>query len=135
MHKILLFVILLIASNPVLALDCDKASSNTVDVNDCRQVDLNKLDAELNQIYKHVLVKFDKLSKEPPSLAVADKSKLKQELIEAQRLWVKFREKDCGATYTLWSDGTIRGLMYLDCKISKTEQRIKELKAYDEFGN
>jgi uncharacterized protein YecT (DUF1311 family) len=121
-----------VLSFPAFALDCEKVM-NTLDINACGQIELKKLDKELTQTYKMVLAKFDKISKEPTN--IADKSKLKQSLIDAQRLWVKFRDADCNTTYTLWSDGTIRGQMYLGCMKSKTEQRIKELKEYNEYAD
>jgi uncharacterized protein YecT (DUF1311 family) len=129
---ILIAFFVAVLSFPAFALDCEKAF-NTQDINTCEHMALTKLDQKLTQTYKMVLAKFDKISKEPTS--IADKAKLKQSLIDAQRLWVKFRDADCNTTYTLWSDGTIRGQMYLGCMKSKTEQRIKELKEYNEYAD
>jgi uncharacterized protein YecT (DUF1311 family) len=108
-------------------LDCAHAVT-TPDINACAQLELEKKELELNQTYQRVLRTFDTISKTPSS--VTDKSTLKQQLINAQRLWVKFRKADCDATYTYWSDGTIRGAMYLSCMLEKTKTRISELQAY-----
>jgi uncharacterized protein YecT (DUF1311 family) len=113
----------------VFALDCERAIS-TPDVNACGQIELDKVELKLNQVYQRVLKQMDEISREKSNLA--DKSKLKKSFVEAQRLWVKFRKADCDTTYTFWSDGTIRGAMYLACMTSRAEQRIKELKMYEE---
>ncbi len=123
--------ILMFVSYPAFALDCGNVY-RTIDLDECGRIELNKLDRELNQTYKYALNSFDKIGKD--ASGPADKSKLKQSLIQAQRFWVKYRDADCGTTYTLWSDGTIRGQMYLGCMISKTQERIKELKQYGEYG-
>jgi uncharacterized protein YecT (DUF1311 family) len=113
----------------VFALDCERAIS-TPDVNACGQIELDKVELKLNQVYQRVLKQMDEISREKSDFA--DKSKLKKSFVEAQRLWVKFRKADCDTTYTFWSDGTIRGAMYLSCMTSRAEQRIKELKMYEE---
>lgn len=113
----------------VFALDCNLAVS-TLDTNACGQIELDKVELKLNQVYQRVLKQMDEISHEKSN--VADKSKLKKSFVEAQRLWVKFRKADCDTTYTFWSDGTIRGAMYLSCMTSRAEQRIKELKMYEE---
>lgn len=110
-------------------LDCANAIS-TPDINTCTKIELDKQELKLNQTYQRVLSMFDAVSKAPNQ--GADKSKLKKQLIEAQRLWVRFRKADCDTTYTFWSDGTIRGAMYLSCMIEKTNTRIQDLEAYEQ---
>lgn len=129
-----LFFLLLIfgaVSTPTFALDCANIISS-VDFNRCGQLELDKSDVELNRVYKSVLNSFDKIIKNKTN--ISDKSKLKQSLIESQRFWLKYRDADCSTIYIFWLDGTIRNQMYLGCMLSKTEQRIKELKLYNEAG-
>ena len=120
---------------PVFALDCERAIS-TPDVNACGKIELDKVELKLNLVYQRVLKQMDEISREKSDFAdkssFADKSKLKKSFVDAQRLWVKFRKADCDTTYIFWSDGTIRGAMYLSCMTSRAEQRIKELKVYEE---
>jgi uncharacterized protein YecT (DUF1311 family) len=114
--------------NNTLALDCANAMS-TPDINACAKLALDLKEIELDQTYQHVLNQFEAISLSPSN--GADKSKLKQQMIEAQRLWYEFRKAECDAIYTYWSDGTIRGVMYLSCMTEKANARILELKAYD----
>lgn len=59
MTKILLFFILYFAFLNAHAINCN-TTSNTIEMNIRGQMELNKLDAELNDIYKRVLVRFEK---------------------------------------------------------------------------
>ncbi len=124
-----IFLMLFFYSYSASALDC-KSAISTPDVNACGKIELDQVELKLNQVYQRVLKQMDEISREPSNFA--DKSMLKKSFVEAQRLWVKFRKADCDTTYTFWSDGTIRGSMYLSCMISRANQRIKELKVYEE---
>lgn len=127
--KKLIPLVLLTYSSFGFALDCKKVLT-TIDVNACGKIELDKIELELNQVYSRVLKKMVAISKDPSN--ISDKSMLKKTFIDAQRFWVKFREADCDTTYTFWSDGTIRGSMYLACMADRAEKRIKELKQYEE---
>lgn len=82
-------------------------------------------DAEkrLNAMYKRVLASLDPTETDP-----LDRSDLKKTLIEAQRHWVAFREKDCATQYGLFIWGTGRRAVYYDCMREHAEDRIKTLK-------
>jgi uncharacterized protein YecT (DUF1311 family) len=127
--KKLIMLVLLTYSSFGFALDCENASS-TPDINACGKIELDKIELKLNQVYTRVLKMMDEISKDPSN--TSNKSKLKKSFIDAQRFWVKFREADCDTTYTLWSDGTIRGTMYLSCMMDRANKRIKELEAYED---
>ena len=127
--KIFIFIILFLHISLAFALDCKQAIS-TPDVNACGKIELDKVELTLNQVYQRLLKQMDEISREPTNFT--DKSMLKQNFINAQRLWVKFRKADCDTTYLFWSDGTIRGSMYLSYMTNRANQRIKELKMYEE---
>ena len=116
--------LLLIATSSAHASDLCKEAYTTIEINQCAEAEYEKADKKLNVAYQGAL----KVSE-----SVEDKQQRKdtrQGLIEAQRLWVKFRDKDCGAVYSLWSDGTIRGAMFWGCMHARTEQRTKELESF-----
>ncbi|MDT1011686.1 lysozyme inhibitor LprI family protein [Plesiomonas shigelloides] len=104
--------------------DCGNAA-NTLEINACLQKQQEQTEAQLNQVYREVLAQISAESAQPDSPA-----QMKQQFIAAQRAWISFREKDCQAVYTFWSQGTIRNAMYLGCMRSRAEQRIKELQEY-----
>ncbi|HJW31157.1 MAG TPA: lysozyme inhibitor LprI family protein [Saprospiraceae bacterium] len=103
---------------------CDKAFT-TPEVNKCAEIDYRKSDKKLNVAYQDALRRMESWIEEP-----GQKKDTKQGLVEAQRLWVQFRDKDCGAIYDLWRDGTIRGAMYWGCMTAHTDTRAKELDSF-----
>ena len=52
---------------------------------------------------------------------------VKEELIKAQRAWIKFRDADCEFQYKMHEDGTIRMIIYPSCLHNHTKQRNIEL--------
>jgi uncharacterized protein YecT (DUF1311 family) len=130
--NVLFIVSALFFSTKSLALNCDNPET-TLEMNMCGELDLKRAEIKLNNHYQLALKKLDEVSK-VDSLG-AQKSTLKHQLMETQRLWVKFRESDCKTVYTLWSDGTIRNVMYLSCMRARAEQRAKELKQYETYGD
>lgn len=117
---------LLLAAPAVYALDCAKAET-TLEINDCAQQKQEAVERKLNTVYRQMLKQIDEVSAENP-----DKKDLRKQFVQAQRLWISFREADCKAMYTYWMDGSIRNLRYLGCMQDHAEQRIKEMEAFDD---
>ncbi len=122
--KISWLLLAIIAASPAVASDlCDKAVT-TIEINQCGQSEHQIADKKLNAAYQAALKRIQSLSD------AQQRKDTKQGLVEAQRLWIRFRDKDCSAVYDLWRDGTIRGAMYWGCMIGRTEQRTKELESF-----
>jgi len=117
-------LLLIITASSARASDlCDKAYT-TIELNKCGESEYQKADNKLNAAYRAAL----KISE---SIEDAQQRKdTRQALVEAQWIWVKFRDKDCDAVYNLWSSGTIRGVAYWGCMYDRTEQRTKELESF-----
>ncbi len=100
-----------------------KTQANTIEINECAKSELAKKDKALNAAYQMLIKK----------LAPADKfddinyTEVTKQLLEAQKNWIKYRDADCKAKYTLNEQGTMRGIVHLSCLIERTEQRTKEL--------
>ena len=132
---ITLFAVTLFSSSPTEAqtqapaADPCKTQDNTIEINECGKIELAKKDKELNAAYQALIKR----------LAPSDKSddtnytEIKKQLVEAQRNWIKYRDADCSAKYTLYEQGTIRGIVHLSCLKAKTEQRTKELLEWDKL--
>jgi uncharacterized protein YecT (DUF1311 family) len=121
--KHLIFALLALSAGHSYALNCDKANS-TVELNQCALQDQQKVERQLNAVYQETLKVF----------ASAGEASTKAKLIDAQRLWVKFREADCEAEYDKWQGGSIRNVMYSGCMQERAKQRIKELQAFQARG-
>lgn len=125
--RILILSIALAIPATAFALDCSDPQ-NTIENDVCAHREQVKTDEQLTVVYQRVLTSLDAMDKDPANHI---KANLKNGLIAAQRLWVKFREADCQNVYDYWSDGTIRGVMYSGCMKAHAEQRIKELEEYE----
>lgn len=90
----------------------DKSEGVTYDMIDCSNKELERQDARLNQTYKSAI-----------SVLPAEQ---KRKLQEAQRLWIKFRDADCGIYYSL-TGGTMDMLNGSSCELSTTKERADSL--------
>jgi uncharacterized protein YecT (DUF1311 family) len=115
----------LIIAAPAWAGDpCDKAIT-TIEINQCGQSRHQAADRNLNAAYQAALKRIQSRIEDPEQ-----RKHTRQGLVEAQRLWVQFRDKDCGAVYSFWQAGTIRGAMYWGCMTARTQQRLEELESF-----
>ena len=94
--------------------DCNNAVS-TPQINYCAGIELAEAELEMN-VY---LTK----SKEHNNYDL----ELIKSIDIAQEAWVSYAEAHCNSIYTMWRDGTIRGVMSLSCKTKITKQRSHEI--------
>jgi uncharacterized protein YecT (DUF1311 family) len=85
--------------------------SNTADIVDCIEAKTKVWDERLNKAYKDL----------PQRLDAGQLGPLK----EAQRLWLKFRDANCGFYDS--QEGTIRQIQAAECMRSMTQDRALEL--------
>lgn len=114
-----------VLASPAWAGDPCKDAITTSEINQCGQSEHKAADRKLNAAYQAALQRVQSQIEEPEQ-----RKDTRQALVEAQRLWVQFRDKDCGAVYSLWQAGTIRGAMYWGCMTARTQQRVVELESF-----
>ena len=102
---------------PSLAQD-ESCDGNTYDTAVCLLRVLKKADAELNAVYQKSL-------KVANDFTPADAQNLKN----AERKWISYRDSTCKAETGLWGVGTGGPATHSICLIRITEQRIDDLKA------
>ncbi len=115
MKKIILITLFFITKT--FAFDCNNAMT-TMDINSCMNKEFERIEKELNQVYKRQMK------------SLSTDTETKTALRNAQRLWIKFREADCEAVIMPSKGGSIVTAEYLDCMISHAKQRIRELKEF-----
>lgn len=84
------------------------------------QGEQEKVEQKLNAKYKKTIFVLS-----APEYFVTKKA-----VIESQRAWIKFREKDCNAEATM-TNGTGTASWYMDCMIDYANRRIKRLDEFD----
>ncbi|MEG3128744.1 lysozyme inhibitor LprI family protein [Pantoea cypripedii] len=85
----------------------------TVAMRDCYNDEIIKQDARLNKNYKAFLASHD--------------GDTKKSFVEAQRLWLKYRDANCNAWMVTEAGGTLALLVGDSCNLKMTAQRADEL--------
>jgi uncharacterized protein YecT (DUF1311 family) len=98
----------------LFGLDCNNAQ-NTIELNKCAQMRFDDADIELNVVYKKLKRYLNK----------NEMAKLR----DAQRAWIKYRDKSAEFAASMYEGGTFASVAYMNEKARITEQRVKELKA------
>lgn len=131
MKNALLTILLAFAATGAFAQTADPCATqnNTLEINACGKLTLEKKDKELNAAYQKLM---KRLVSEGPG-DDTNYAAVKKHLTEAQRSWIKFRDSDCKGMLTFYESGTIRGSVYYGCLAERTEQRTKELLAWGQI--
>ncbi|MFT2188332.1 MULTISPECIES: lysozyme inhibitor LprI family protein [Pseudomonas] len=101
------------------AMCVDKSEGITSNLSDCSNEELTKQNERLNKYYKVAMANL-----------AADK---KTQLRDVQRVWIKYRDSNCGMYYTL-SGGSMDVLNGVGCELSMTQERADELQWFAENG-
>ncbi|WP_447894104.1 lysozyme inhibitor LprI family protein [Vreelandella sp. GE22] len=113
-----LLILLASLSLPAVAddetLDCNNIM-NTLETNRCAAIEL--------EAAEDVLTRYLETSVE---LNAAD-PELVDAIRVAQKQWQAYANAHCGAVYTQWRDGTIRGVMGITCSTRLTKQRTHDI--------
>ena len=93
----------------------DKADGVTQNMVECIDAEIKRQDARLNKAYKALVADLN--------------PERKKQLLEAQRAWLKFRDTNC-AFYFDPEGGTIARVQAVDCMMTMTASRAKELENF-----
>ena len=118
--RIIGFVVLSLLSLMVMAsnvVDCENAMT-TIEINQCAKLELESAQDTLNQYYQASLERYQ------------EDKELVSAIETSQADWQAYLESHCGAVFTQWRDGTIRGVVTLSCKTMLTKQRTHQLWQY-----
>ena len=94
----------------------DRFSSSTADMVGCMTAEAKRQDKRLNVAYQ-------------AALQHQQSPERKKQLQEVQRLWVQYRDANCGF-YLDPQGGTLARLAGNDCVMTSTAQRAKELEGF-----
>ncbi len=97
----------------------DRSGGVTVEMLNCINEELVSQDARLNGAYKKLITQLTPARK--------------QQLVTAQRLWVKYRDANC-QFYSDPDGGTLSSVSASDCVLSETAERAKELENLSEYS-
>ena len=95
-----------------------QGTGDQTEITDCYAREFRKTDAQLNAVYKSLLVALD-----------AEHQTL---LRKAQRAWLTFRDADCNLDASEALHGSMEGMLVFMCMDAMTEKRIKDLQSLNE---
>lgn len=127
MVKFLVLLSMALLSADILAFECNP-EGNQSEINQCAYDDLAKADRELNTTYKALIEKM-----------AGDKIYV-DNLREAQRAWIVFRDKELEAMFSCADEnkricwGSMLGTLYPSAKAELTRERTARLRRYIEEG-
>jgi uncharacterized protein YecT (DUF1311 family) len=97
-----------------ISADCKKRESQA-DMNICSFRDYLQSDIELNRIWNAVTTRFKKNAISTP-------------LLDGQRAWLRYRDRQCDVWAKFYEGGTIASLAVNSCMTDITKFRTNELK-------
>jgi uncharacterized protein YecT (DUF1311 family) len=101
------------------ARDPCKDPATQVDMNLCSRREYEKADAEMNLVYKQLMLEL-------AGYEINHRPKFE----ETHSLWLKYRETNCDGEASIYEGGTIRPTVYYSCLASITQERTKRIKAF-----
>ena len=97
----------------IAATNAPCPGSSTIDVNACLDARVNESDRVLNRYFQTALKRARKENGREAA----------QRFIQAERLWIAFRDAECASVFDRWRGGTIKVSMELQCRIRLTRVR------------
>jgi uncharacterized protein YecT (DUF1311 family) len=112
--------------------ECTKNAKNSMEIRACREQSANDWDLELNHIYGQILKHIElseKSAKEEKNFDQAKFVKARKSLIESQRAWIAFREREKSflLKYYDYESGSIWPLEYQNRVKEITVSRVRDL--------
>lgn len=114
--KRLIALLLVAAASSAHALDCANAVT-TADMRQCAALEQQRAEEQLNQQYRRIIARLGNAGS-------------KQALIEAQRLWIKFRAADCKAAAARYQGGSLAPVIQAGCMSTHATARIQQLEQF-----
>ena len=111
------------------APDCTSEALPQQDMNFCAAKDFEAADAELNQTWKDAAAEMKRRDAAERDLPDDGRPGYYQALLDAQRAWLDYRDKNCVTAGYIFRGGTMEPFMVASCKARLTQLRTEELHA------
>jgi uncharacterized protein YecT (DUF1311 family) len=108
----------------------DSCDGSTMEMHECIGVKLAVADKELNTFYRAIRAQLAKTAKGRDVDAKKSALEIDARLVASQRAWVAFRDADCLLQGVDMLGGSGEGLVIHGCTLTKTRERVKQLKEY-----
>lgn len=109
-----------------------ESCDTTLDMITCMNRIYQISDRTLNKTYNDLLALLASFDDDLRDVTRSSNQKIM--LVDAQRAWIVFRDKECERVYWSGGGGTIAPILRLNCLVDLTEKRTTELRAYVNEG-
>ncbi|MGQ9652937.1 MAG: lysozyme inhibitor LprI family protein [Thermodesulfobacteriota bacterium] len=107
--------------------DCE---GTTVQITACLEREYGELDSRLNRLYTRILDGLGPPGKRVDPIGEPDTREL---FVNAQRTWLAFRDQECKARQSYFSEGSMGKVELMECRIELTKDRITLLENWLEL--
>lgn len=110
-------------------VDCTDGGYTTFAMNMCGGAELEKLEENMDRYWQAARQRFshETVYTDYNKDSDAEKTAALTRFDAAQEQWKSYQSAQCDSVYYEWKDGTIRGQIYLGCKIAMTQKRTWEI--------
>ncbi|GEO18188.1 hypothetical protein MAE02_58840 [Microvirga aerophila] len=109
---------ILAMSAPALATDKCVNAVDQVTMNACSDAAFKQSDKKLNELYRQIEARLK------------DDADTKKLLVQAQQVWVKFRDAECSFQTSASAGGTVTPMLASMCMDGLTQSRVKDFESY-----
>jgi len=117
------------AERAAAGIDCAQASGG-YERDMCDSDRLDDADRALNAVYAQAR---GELKAQATDGSCSRCAAAEQQLVKAQRIWITLRDADCEAVYAFNADGTSRNPAKMQCLITQTRDRTRQLREFYEL--
>jgi uncharacterized protein YecT (DUF1311 family) len=122
----MMFLLPILAAAAAPALDCENAFAQQ-EMNRCAAIEFEQADKELNRQWKITAAVMKKRDADYGDAFNDGRPGYFQTLLDSQRAWLQYRDRQCANEGYLFRGGTMEPLMVGTCKTRLTKLRSEEL--------
>ena len=108
-------------------MDSQDGGHTTLGMSSCTNAEVQVWDKYLNRVYQTTVAEFTAMDTDEATY-FPEFAKRVENLREAQRAWITFRDAECGLAYAMWGSGSMRSIAWARCQLEMTADRTIELK-------
>lgn len=110
-------------------IDCNRNDLANVEMKFCAGKEFERADAELNAVYKALVIRVKNHDKSfSAGLPNLPSPNVYAKLVASEKSWILLRDQNCELSSATWWGGTGYSLAFTQCRTQETRQRTEFLK-------
>lgn len=108
-------------------MDSQDGGYSTLGMTSCTNAEAEVWDKYLNLEYQETMTALKAMDADEAEY-FPEFAKRAENLRDAQRAWISFRDAECGLAYAMWGSGSMRNIAWANCALDMTAKRTIELR-------